>query len=101
MTDHTLVGQRTPESDAIVGPCAHILDSTLSDADGTHAMMDAARTKARLGNGEPFALAGDYVCGWDTYVAKAQLGVPSVFMIVVAEDVHAAVHNDARSVSRH
>jgi hypothetical protein len=56
-----------------------------------HAVVDAARAEARLGDGEAAALRADQVRDRHAYVVEEDLGVPAVIAVGVAEDPHAAL----------
>ena len=57
--DNALVGERLAESDAGVCPRAHQLKCPLRDSDRAHAVVDPARSQARLRDREPVAFAAD------------------------------------------
>ena len=86
-----------PKATRPLGALAHQLDGALGDADRAHAVVDAAGAEPGLGDARsrrPPRRSG-CVAGTRTSV-KPQLGVATVFVVVVAEDVHAADDLDAR-----
>jgi hypothetical protein len=56
------------EGDARLQPLDHLGQRFFGDADGAHAVVDAARPKAPLGDLEPAALAQQHVAGRDADV---------------------------------
>ena len=62
----------------------HQTQSSLGDADGTHAVVDAARPQPSLGNGEPATLLSEQVVGGYPHVPIDNLRMPT--SLGVAED---------------
>src|SRR5581483_2045765 len=96
---HALVGQGLAEGAAGVGPSAHELQRPFGGADRPHAVVDAARAEAGLGDGEAAALLAEEVGHRDAHVLQRHLHV--ALGVVVAEDEHVAQDGDAGRVHRH
>jgi hypothetical protein len=79
---------------------AHEPDRLLGHPDGAHAVVDAARAEAGLGDGEPLPLLTDEVVRRHPDVVEDELGVATVVMVVVAEDLHPAHDLDPRGAAR-
>jgi hypothetical protein len=80
----SLVGQRTAERDAVTRTIDGQCDRPLSGAEGTHAMMDPARSQPRLRRGESAALLTEQVGGRHSRLIEDDLGV--AVLIAVPED---------------
>ena len=98
VADHALLGQRLAERDATGGPPAHHFDGTLRNTDGPHAVVDAARPEASLGDGESAALFTDQVRHRHPDIGEPQLGMAAMVVVVVAEHLHATQHLEPRGV---
>ena len=81
------------------GPVDHDPERPLGDADRAHAVVDAARAEAGLGDGEAAALLAEQVVGRHAHVLVVDLGVAAG--VVVAEHVRRAPDADAGRVLRH
>ena len=97
--DELLVGQRAAEGLAGVGAVAHHLDRPLGGADRAHAVVDAARAEAVLGDHEAGAALAEQVRGRHAAVLVADLAVARP--AVVAHHGHRADQVEAGVVDRH
>ena len=93
-------GQRLAERLAVEAAADHQLERPLGRADRAHAVVDAARAEADLGDLEAAALAEQHVLLRHAHVGEAQVHV-AVRRVVVAEHVHRAEDLDAGRVHRH
>src|SRR6267154_1627196 len=96
--DHALLGERPPERGPARDPLAQQFERPLGSTDHPHAVVDPARAEPGLGDGEPAALLVGQVGGGHSHVGEADLGVPAVRRVVVAEQAHAAADADAGGV---
>jgi hypothetical protein len=67
---HALVGQRLAEGHAAARAFAHQFERALGHADQAHAVVDAARAQAALGDLEAAALAQQHVAHRHAHVVK-------------------------------
>ena len=84
--DRPLLGERLAESDPGFCAPAQRLQGALGQSNQPHAVVDAAWTKAALGNLEAAPLAQEQVGNRHAHVLEYDLGV-AVRGVVVAEDV--------------
>ena len=91
-----------PLAERLAGEAAlgHQLDRPLGRADRTHAVMDAARAEAHLGDLEPAALTEQHVLVRHAHVVEPDVHVP-VRRVVLAEHVHRPEDLDTGRVGRH
>ena len=89
-------------AEALAGqtPVDHHFDGLLGGTDGTHAMVDATRSEADLGDLEPAALAPQDVVLRDADIVESDVHMP-VRGVVGAEDVHRSDDLDTRGVGRY
>ena len=99
LLDHALLGQRLAEGDPARHPPAHQLEGPLGHADAAHAVVDAARAEAGLGDGEAAALLAEQVGDGHPHVVEADLAV--ALRSVVAEHRQVAHDGHAGRVQRH
>src|SRR5207249_7002206 len=95
-----VLGQPLAERHAVLRALAHELERALGDADLAHAVVDAARTQAPLGDLEAAALAQQDVRGRYADVLEDHFAV-AVGRVVVTEYGQHAEHLDARRVAGH
>jgi hypothetical protein len=81
-------------------PLDHQLEGLLGGTDRAHAVVDAARAEAELGDLEAATLAEQHVVLGHPHVGEAQVHV-AVGGVVVAEHVHRAEDLDAGRVHGH
>src|SRR5215203_3631740 len=95
----TLLRKRLPERLPSFDPLAHHLERPLCDAYEPHAVVDAPRPEAPLGDGEALALVPDDVLFRYAHVVEGDLRVP-VRGVVVAEDGEGPLYLYARRIER-
>jgi hypothetical protein len=79
---------------------AHQFQRALGHADAAHAVVDAARAEAALGDLEAAAFAQQDVAGRHAHVLQFDFHV-AVRRVVVAEHRQEALDGDARRIGRH
>jgi hypothetical protein len=97
---HRLLADALAEGHARLQALDHLLQRHLGRADGAHAVVDAARPEAPLGDLEAAALAEQHVAGRHAHVLEHHLGV-AVRRVVEAEHRQHAHDLHARRVERH
>ena len=95
-----LFGDRAAKGDAADQALAHVFQRAFGHADGAHAVMDAARSQAALGNLETASFAQQDIRGRHAHVFKADFAM-AVRRVVVAEYRQRAQDGHARRVDRH
>ena len=73
--DQALLGDERAEGGALERPAHHEFEGPLGDADGAHAVVDASRAEAGLGDGESAALLTEQVVGRHAHVLVDDLRV--------------------------
>ena len=79
--DDALFGQGFAKGNARVGALAHQLQGVSRRADRAHAVMDASRSQAGLGDGEAAARLSQQVANGDAHILKQHLTVALVIDI--------------------
>ena len=100
LADRIELGQLAAEGLALFHPLAHGFQGALGDADGAHAVVDAARAKTALGDFEAAAFAENQVTGRHPNVGEADFRV-ALGRVVVAEHMQGALDLHAGGVQRH
>ncbi len=100
LAGHALVGDAFAKGGALRGALAHLFQRALGAADDAHAMVDAARAEAALGDLEAAAFAEQDVGRRHAHVGELHFGM-AVGRVVVAEHRQVAQHLDAGRVHRH
>ena len=81
----TLVGKRFAKRMPLLSPTAHFFQRDFSLADEAHAMVNASRAEATLGNLEAATLAEENVLCGHAYIVEQDLAM-AVWRIAVSED---------------
>ena len=95
-----LLGNLFAEGDPAVKSFAHQLQRALGDADGAHAVVDAARPEPALGDFEAAPFAQQQIRRRHPHVVEQNFAM-AVRGVVVAEHRQRAHHGDAGRICRH